>query len=170
MKDMTGTEGTGENTGAEKGTEETGAEATKNGVRTEAGKARRERCDRYRSIAWITSGRPKFPSVLSSRSEQQNGRPTTSTCCGWHGDSSRWMRRMPSTSPSTCVKPGLQSSRSSPVTLPWDRFEDPHAAMELPSVDIFDGMSRGSVASNRETGGPPWIHQISLPGIATGEP
>jgi len=43
-------------------------------------------------------------------------------------------------------------------------------ARELPSVDIFGGMNRGQVASNRRAWGTPWNHRKSLPGIATGEP
>lgn len=46
----------------------------------------------------------------------------------------------------------------------------PGISRNLPSVDIFGGMSRGQVATNRRAGGIPWSHQKSLPDIATGEP
>jgi len=50
---------------------------------------------------------------------------TVRTCCGWHGDSSRWIRWMPTTSSSKWVKAGRHTSRSRPGTVRWwGNFED----------------------------------------------
>jgi hypothetical protein len=47
----------------------------------------------------------KDPLVSYWRCEKRSGCPITTTCCGWHGGTSRWMWRTPSTLTSMLVKP-----------------------------------------------------------------
>jgi len=81
----------------------------------EGRRERRQRCERSRSIDWMTAAisviTPGIPLGPYWNCECMNEGTTTRTCCGWHGDSSRWIRRTPNMSSSTWVKAGRHISR-----------------------------------------------------------